>query len=99
MSRAVFLAQGQKTCDDPFRADQDKREGELRSFFERHDPELIGNNYFVLGTVDLKTWKDGLQGRTSDLDQMLEYVADFWEFLKLEMNPGGWFPANTKPSL
>ena len=56
-------------------------------------PDLIGNDYFVLGTVRLKAWKDGLQGKKDDLDQMMEHVSDFKENLKLEMDPGGWVPA------
>ena len=77
-------------------AHQDELEEELCRFFEKHSPELIGSDYFVLGTVQLKAWKDGLQGKISDLDQILEHVADFRKLLKLEMDPGGWFPAGTK---
>ena len=79
-------------------AHQDELEAELCGFFDKHSPKLIGSDYFVLGTVQLKAWKDGLQGNNSDLNQMLEHVADFREFLKLEMDPGGWFPAGSRPS-
>ena len=74
-------------------AHQDELEEQLSYFFEQHNPDMIGNDYFVLGTVRLKAWKDGLQGKKGDLDQMLEHVSDFKEYLKLEMEPGGWVPA------
>ena len=74
-------------------AHQDELEEQLSHFFEQHCPDLIGNDYLVLGTVRLKAWKDGLRGRKGDLGQMLEHISDFKEYLKLEMDPGGWGPA------
>ena len=73
---------------------QDELERELARFFEQHGPDPIGNDYFVLGTVSLKAWKDGLQGKKGDLDHMLEHFSDFKKRLKLEMERGGWGPAD-----
>lgn len=75
-------------------AHQDELEEQLSYFFEQHGPDLIGNDYFVLGTVRLKAWKDGLHGKKDDWDQMLEHISDFKENLKLEMEHGGWIPAD-----
>ncbi|MCK4625714.1 MAG: hypothetical protein KAV00_10415 [Phycisphaerae bacterium] len=72
---------------------QDELEEQLSHFFEQHCPDLVGNDYLVLGTVRLKAWKEGLQGKECSLDQILEHVSDFKEFLKVEVDYGGWFPS------
>src|SRR5262249_32001970 len=56
-------------------------------------PAVIGSEYLVLGTVDRGVWKVGLGGAGSTLDEMLEHVAQFKKVLKLEVEPGGWYPA------
>ena len=72
---------------------QDELEEQLACFFEQHCPDMLGNDYLVLGTVRLKAWKDGLGGKESSLDQLLEHVSDFEKVLELEVERGGWFPA------
>lgn len=56
-------------------------------------PEVIGNEYLVLGTVDQRAWKAGLAGAGHELGEILKHVADFKSVLKLEVDPGGWRPA------
>ena len=56
-------------------------------------PEVVGNKYMVLGTVDRQTWKTGLGGPGQTLDEMLKHMADFASVLKLEVDPGGWRPS------
>jgi hypothetical protein len=46
----------------------------------------------VLGTVDRKTWKKGLEGGTG-LGSILDHMADFKKYYDLHVEPGGWFPA------
>ncbi|KPJ73317.1 MAG: hypothetical protein AMS14_06610 [Planctomycetes bacterium DG_20] len=72
---------------------QDELEGELSYFSEQHCPDLLGNDYLVLGTVRLKAWKEGHRGKETTLDRMLDNVADFKKVLTLEVDPGGWFPS------
>jgi len=74
-------------------AHQDELEGELAYFFERHCPDLVGNDYLVLGTVRLKAWKEGAHGKGTTLGQLLDDVADFQKVLTLEVDGGGWFPS------
>jgi hypothetical protein len=52
----------------------------------------------VLGTVDKKVWKEGLAGSGGQLGEMLKHVADFKRVLKLEVEPGGWYPAEREKS-
>ncbi|VTR96769.1 unnamed protein product [Gemmata massiliana] len=42
----------------------------------------------VLGTMEQKVWQQGLKN-----SKALEHFAEFKEVLTLEVQPGGWFPA------
>jgi hypothetical protein len=72
---------------------QHELEAQLAYAFGKVAPEVIGNEYLVLGTVDQQTWKAGLAGAGQKLDEMLNHMADFKHVLKLEVDPGGWRPA------
>jgi hypothetical protein len=74
-------------------AHQDELEAQLEHSFSQIAPEVIGNEYLVLGTIDKKVWKEGLAGGGGDLGEMLKHMADFKRVLKLEVEPGGWYPA------
>ena len=68
-------------------------EAQLAHTFEKVAPEVVGNEYLVLGTLDRKTWKAGLAGAGQTLGETLKHVADFARVLTLEVDPGGWRPA------
>ena len=72
-------------------AHQDELEQQLAHFFQQHQPDLLGNDYLVLGTVRLKAWKQGLTGKPLGLEKTLEHVSDFKKHLTLEVTPGGWY--------
>jgi len=61
--------------------------------FGQSQPELIGNNYLVVGTVDGKVWRNGLN-QTYSLAKVLPYTADFKHYPELEYEPGGWYPVD-----
>jgi len=65
-------------------------ENELANLFSSINPNVIGNKYFVVGTVDKKVWKDNI-GKKSDFTQYLEHVSDFRETLDFHYTPGGWY--------
>jgi hypothetical protein len=67
---------------------------ELAHSFGRIAPEIVGNEYVVLGTIDKKVWRAGLEGRGEDLAEILEHVADFEKEYDLVSEPGGWYPAD-----
>jgi hypothetical protein len=75
-------------------AHQDELEGELAYSFRTISPEVVGNTYVVLGTVDKKIWQHGLQGGGPQLDEVLKRTADFKRVLDLKVEPGGWYPAS-----
>ena len=74
-------------------AHQDELEGELARTFSAMAPDVIGNEYLALGTVDKKVWKRSLEGNDLELQEILGHMADFKRVLKLEVAPGGWYPA------
>src|SRR4051812_22024147 len=39
---------------------QDELEALLTASFSTYQPELIGNKYYVIGTVERKTWRKGM---------------------------------------
>ncbi|MGE5444224.1 MAG: hypothetical protein ACM3SR_06405 [Ignavibacteriales bacterium] len=77
-------------------AHQDELEAELAYSFSKIAPEVIGNEYLVLGTVEKKVWKGGLKGSSNQLDEVLKHTADFRKVLDLKVEPGGWYPADKK---
>lgn len=74
-------------------AHQDELEAELATSFSRLDPDVVGNEYLVVGTLDRKVWQHGLLGDSKPLGEALDHVADFKKVLTLEVDPGGWRPA------
>jgi len=90
-----FLALG-KTCRyctpcELIITHQDELEDELVGIFENHAPEVIGNPYMAIGTVDKKLWKQSLGTRTMEQNQALQNLAPFKDVLTLKME-GGWQP-------
>jgi len=75
-------------------AHQDELEAELAHSFGRIAPEIIGNEYVVLGTIDKKVWRAGLEGRDRDFAEILEHVADFEKEYDLVYELGRWYPAD-----
>ena len=66
----------------------------LASFFSEQNPEVIGNDYLVLGTVDRPVWKRGTQQLLA-LQEMLEELHDFKDVVTFQLT-GGWVRDETK---
>ncbi len=56
-----------------------------------HQPELIGNKYYVIGTVERKTWRKGMRDPVTT-DELLNHAAEFEKVFDLYYKPGGWYP-------
>lgn len=85
-----------KTCRycpacDLLIAHQDEIEGLLAALFSVRAPEVIGNDYLVIGTVERKAWREGIRQPQSLVD-MREAVHDFKQYREVHVSPGGWFP-------
>lgn len=61
-------------------------EAELVYTFTPMRPDVIGNDYVVLGTIDRKHWKRGIEGSVSK-DKVLDYAADFKRVGNLVIEP------------
>ena len=72
---------------------QDELEAELADKLNQIAPQAVGNDYFVIGTVERQFWRRGLKGETQELEEMRQHTADFAEMLELVYEPGGWYPS------
>jgi hypothetical protein len=84
-----------KTCRycpscDLLIAHKDQIEDFLMAFFSQKEPDVIGNDYLVVGTVDRADWKKGVQSTLTAHD-MLEQLHDFKKVLLFEP-ARGWYP-------
>ncbi|WP_013321071.1 hypothetical protein [Gloeothece verrucosa] len=64
--------------------------------FSQDNPQIVGNNYLVMGTIERQDWKQGNQGALSSndiLDRMYIF-KDQWDF---EVIPAGWYPNDELP--
>ena len=70
---------------------QDELEAQLAYSFSKIAPEIIGNEYLVIGTVEKSVWKKGLEGSGNEIRDMLKHIADFKRVYDLHVEPGGWY--------
>ena len=76
-------------------AHQDDLEHVMAEIFSAFCPEVVANEYLVIGVVKQKVWKRGLTEQ-SGIREIIENTSDFKEHLVLRCDPGGWFPAGYK---
>ena len=62
---------------------QDQLEEQLIAHFAVFDPEIIGNDYMVIGTLDRTEWKQGLPDELPT-QGLIEKLHDFQEVLTFE---------------
>lgn len=79
-------------------AHPDELEAQLTALFQERDPSVIGNDYLVLGTVELAVWKESLSAPKS-IAEMLEHAADFKDYVAIDYFPGGWYPKDFMPPI
>ena len=89
-----LIAQG-KTCRfcpecEMLIVHQDELEAQLAENLSQLEPQAIGNDYLVTGTIERKTWRRGLN-QPVPLAEMLEHAADFEAVLQVESQPAGWY--------
>jgi len=87
-----------KTCRycphcDLLIAHQNEVEHILASFFSEEEPEIVGNDYLIVGTLERDTWKRGTQ-QPLTLQEMLDALHDFKEVVTFKVTRGGWIPPN-----
>ena len=73
---------------------QDELEAQLAHSLSQLAPEVVGNEYLVMGTIEKKVWQEGLQGKERPINEMFKYLADFKKVLTLHVQPAGWYPVD-----
>jgi hypothetical protein len=63
----------------------------LTAICEEYAPEIIGNEYFVFGTMDRKDWKNGQTGKMSP-QEAIKRSHPFKDVWKFKISPVGWYP-------
>ena len=91
-----------KTCKYCSRSEliichQDELDEVLTRLFERLNPQLIGNEYLVLGTMDMNAWKKSL-AQPMNIEQTIEHLADFKKHVRYDIDPGGWRHEDADPA-
>ena len=76
---------------------QDELEHWLAVSCQERKPEIIGNDYFVLGTVDKATWRKQKK-ESIPMGELTAYLHDFKEYLQISSSPGRWYPENDVPT-
>ncbi len=75
-------------------AHQDELEALLAASFATHQPDMVGNDYYVIGTVERKVWRRGMRDATTHAE-VLRHAADFAKEFDLHYEPGGWYPKDS----
>jgi len=65
---------------------QDEIEGFLAQLFAESAPEVVGNDYLIVGTVDRKDWRRGLVKPLTS-EEMLTALHDFKDHLHFKPSP------------
>ncbi|MCY7334317.1 MAG: hypothetical protein LH649_17040 [Pseudanabaena sp. CAN_BIN31] len=71
----------------------------LTELFLQNDPDAIGTEYLIIGTVDKNIWREGIK-QSKSLDEMLPHASDFATYYKdLQLTRPGYYRADQEPPL
>lgn len=68
----------------------------LTELFRQHDPEIIGSDYLIIGTVEKSVWREGLEQPKAIAD-MLPHARDFAKYEELRFTQPGYYRAGQEP--
>ena len=68
----------------------------LTEMFLKINPEVIGNDYILVGTVEKVAWRENMN-QPKPLNEMLQHAHDFKSYQNLHMTMAGWFPKGQDP--
>jgi len=67
-------------------------EAEMNRLIDHLRPDAAtGQPYLVLGTLETKTWRDGMSGNVT-IQQVKEHLADFKAYVRVDITPRHWAP-------
>ncbi|MDP8206327.1 MAG: hypothetical protein P9L92_06655 [Candidatus Electryonea clarkiae] len=68
----------------------------LTDLFTKRNPSIIGNRYYIIGTVEKKAWREGVNNSIS-ISDILSHVHDFKGHMEIHMSIGGWVHKDDTP--
>lgn len=68
----------------------------LTEMFKRAKPEIVGNKYLIIGTLEKKAWRENMNSPKS-IAELLDFASDFKSFEEIRMTIGGWFKEGVTP--
>lgn len=69
----------------------------LTQMFLKYAPALIGNDYFVIGTMEKQAWREGMK-QPKSVEEARAHMHDFRTYYKeLRVTQPGWYPAHEEP--
>lgn len=69
----------------------------LAQMFSQYNPDIIGNEYLIMGTVEKKAWREGLTHPKAPVE-MLAHTALFKAYYQeLRHTQPGWYPSGQEP--
>ena len=78
-------------------AHQDEIEGHLALLFAEIAPQVIGNDYLVVGTVERKDWRRGLAEPLNN-EELIQSLHDFKDYVRFTPAPRWEFTGPAKRS-
>lgn len=70
----------------------------LTVMFLQRDPNVVGNDYLIFGTLEKQSWRQHLS-QSEPLDEMRKFMHDFKSYEELRMTRGGWFREDEEPPI
>ena len=71
-------------------------EHHLKEMFLKIDPDVIGNPYLIMGTVEKKAWLENIK-QPKPMNEMRQHIHDFKSYQNLRMTMAGWFKNGQEP--
>ena len=69
-------------------------EAMMATTFETRRPDVVGNEYLVVGTLDRPDWREGSKSQLPPA-QLLDRAYLFENEWRFEIEPGGWYMPET----
>ena len=71
----------------------------LTGIFLQLDPEAIGNDYLIMGTVEKGVWREGMKQSITP-DKILPHLSRFATYYReLRLTRPGWYPDDQEPPI
>jgi len=79
-------------------AHKDEIEANLTQLFRQNAPEMVGNEYLVMGVMPRQVWRAGMTNPQSP-HEIIDQLAKFFSYSTLQRTQRGWFPAGVTPPI